>query len=496
MPESFLVDIPMTNATGDAWVYDIAVEPKVATAAGSVILNKIDEDGRRLVGTTFTVQVSSKVSDNTWSTWAGYVPEGGSSVLQLTTNNDGQITVENLPITIDGKEVRFRFFEESVSDSDEKEYDYIINNSKLDYFYVQENGKTVVVHADGTSEQPADVGRIQMINDKTGVTKTLKRDDGTYFDQISAGITDTLDYKIEIDVPSRIAELRTFEMVDELPVGIKDRHNLKIVGVKDGAETTLTENNVYTKTETEKVLTLVFTPAELSGYDTVKITYNAYIDIENADIGFMGFFANSKNTNKAKLTYTNNINASGSQVSTRDDYAFGYVQTGGLKIKKVDSAGNVLPGAVFKIAETEADAKAGNFLKDYEGNEIVATSGEDGYAIINGLAYNDDGVLYYRESDTSYQAKDYYLVETQAPSYTETTDEGEVTKYYKLLSKPLKVTVTGYSHNDTIEVVNRKELELPLTGGIGIAIFAVVGITIMAMSVAANKKEAKDSANV
>ena len=58
---------------------------------------------------------------------------------------------------------------------------------------------------------------------------------------------------------------------------------------------------------------------------------------------------------------------------------------------------------------------AGTFVKGTDGNDIEVTTGTDGYATINGLAYEDDGT-----------ARDYWLVETKAPTFEE---NGETKSY-------------------------------------------------------------------
>ena len=98
-------------------------------------------------------------------------------------------------------------------------------------------------------------------------------------------------------------------------------------------------------------------------------------------------------------------------------------------------------------------------------------------ATIEGLAYNDDET-----------ARDYWLVETQAPTYEE---NGE-TKAYTLLGEPLRVAVDGDSHTVAVEVVNRKPFSLPLTGGIGTVLFTAVGIAIIVIAKRIKKDEVKE----
>ena len=81
VPESFLVDVPMTNDTGDGWVYDIEVFPKVKVASGEAVVTKTD-GVNPMQGVEFKVQISTSV-DGAWGAWSDYVVDG--QVLTLTT---------------------------------------------------------------------------------------------------------------------------------------------------------------------------------------------------------------------------------------------------------------------------------------------------------------------------------------------------------------------------------------------------------------------------
>ena len=117
-------------------------------------------------------------------------------------------------------------------------------------------------------------------------------------------------------------------------------------------------------------------------------------------------------------------------------------------------------------------------FEEEDGEDIEVTTDANGLATIKGLAYADD------ESDVSY-----WLVETQAPTYKVTEGGQEVEKTYKLLKTPVEVKVGKTTHNTAVVVQNSKEIDLPATGGIGIAIFAVVGIGIMVISRKMNKEQ-------
>lgn len=465
IPESFLVDVPMTNNAGNGWVYDITVQPKVKVASGNAVLTKKDQENNPIQGVVFTVQIST---DN-GTTWTDYVPEGASTALTLTTDAAGQVKLEDYPITVGEKDARFRLVETSVPAGYEKN---IIDNSKLDCVYVQADGKTVVVHADGTQEPAADVGELTMINEKPAVTKTVRNDDGSYDELASVSATDTISYKVTVSVPTNVANLNTFNLTDTLSEGLNERNNIVITGMygTDNAIETI-PTTAYSKTEVGQVLTLTFTPNDIKKYSTIIVTYDAKLDMDHATIGTQG------NDNTVELTYSNKIDVDGTQKSTATIEDTAKVVTGGIKIHKVDSADVNLPEAKFKIATSKANAEAGTFVKGTDGQDIVAVSGADGLVEIKGLAYNDDET-----------ARDYYLVETEAPTYQENGEE----KSYTLLSAPLKVAVSGTSHTTEIKVINKKPISLPLTGGIGTVLFAIAGVSLLVIGKSIKKEEVKE----
>ena len=384
----------------------------------------------------FTVQVST----NGGTTWADYTPEGASSVLELTTGDAGTIKLEDFPITIGGQPAYFRFVEKSVPDTE-----YVIDNSHLDYVYAQADGKTIVVHADGTSEAAAVEGTLTVTNEKPVVTKTVKNDDNSYTEQASASATDTISFNVNATIPSAIENMTTFTLKDELPDGLKDRTNVVVKGVSGATKTTLA-TTAYTKTEEGKVLTITFVPAQIKDYDAVEVTYDVKLDMTKAELGEDG------NVNTATLNYTNKVNTDGTEATKKDI---------------TDE----------EIATSQDNAMAGTFVKGTDGNDIEVTTGTNGYAEINGLAYEDDGT-----------ARDYWLVETESPKYEE---NGE-TKAYMLLTAPVKVSVSGTSHTVDVRVVNRKPIDLPLTGGIGTAIFMVAGIVCIVVAKSIKKEEVKE----
>lgn len=460
VPESFLVDVPMTNDTGDGWVYDIEVFPKVKVASGEAVVTKTD-GVNPMQGVEFKVQISTSV-DGAWGAWSDYVVDG--QVLTLTTNEEGKITLENLPITYNGEPAKFRVVETVVGE------EYIMDNKYPSEIEVQPDGTVVVTDTRTNTAAPAaEVGQIEIVNEKPEVVKQVLNQDGEYADLTSVSLTDTVTFKITVDVPTVIQDLDTYTLTDELPAGLSNVENLQVKALvgDQNTEKELAQDTDYTKTGN---FVLNFDTSKMEDYTTLVITYTAKLDMTNATLGEDG------NINTVTLEYTNKVNTDGEQEDTNTTQDSSKVVTGGLNIKKVNSEDELLDGAKFKIATTKENAQNGVFIKGTDGQDIEVTT-VGGYAKINGLEYNDD--------ETS---REYWLVETQAPTYVE---EGE-TKSYTLLSEPQAVNVNGTSHTAEIEVENKKPITLPLTGGIGTVLFAVLGVGLIVAAKSIKKEEVKD----
>ena len=186
------------------------------------------------------------------------------------------------------------------------------------------------------------------------------------------------------------------------------------------------------------------------------------------------------NTNKASLEYGNNP---GDTTTTTPSEA--KTNTYPLDIKKINkNTSGLLAGAKFRLYSSEADAKANDELKAIKVSPVVAgvagnyvvdpasTTEFESVTLIEGKGYN----LHIN----GLEAKDYWLVETQAP-------EG-----FNKLTDPIKVTITKdgdtnwtVKRNDKaeddkiIDVENSTGSLLPSTGGMGTIAFAVVAAILV-----------------
>lgn len=480
--ENFLVDIPMTNAQGTGLDYNITVEPKIQTAYGNFELIKTDLAGKPLSGVTFKVQVMKRSSafsldDLPLSVWTDYIPEGEDSVLTVTTNSEGKITLSNLPAYFNyggayEEDVIYRLIEISTPER------YINNNIISDlFFYVGEDGKvytnyqsleqfkkyfiTNVVEGDNLTS-------VTYMNEKPEIIKKVKNSAGDFVDSASAFMSDKVTFSITADVPMSVLNMSTYKITDNIPTGlVLDRDSIVVEGMTLTGKVVIPEE-LYTLSDTG--LEITFNASDLNGLSAIVVTYDVSFDSNNVVIGGDG------NINTATLEYTNNISEDGVELSTTTITDSAEVHTGAVSIEKIEKGNvdNKLPGAKFKIATTEENAKNGVFVKNSTGEDIEVETDAQGQAIIEGLAYADNG------TDVSY-----WLVETQAPSYQE---DGE-TKYYNILKSPVEVRVGKTTHTLPIQIQNSKGLTLPATGGIGIAIFAIAGIAIMGGAIVLNKKQ-------
>ena len=461
--EDFIVELPRTNSTGTGWDYDITVEPKIKTAFGNLEFTKTDANGTPMNGVEFKLQV--KQNNGAWVDYAAQT--------NFTTNSEGKITLNNLPsYDYNSNTATYRLVEVSVPDTG-----YIINNKKLaTLVWKVNNDGTITIENEAsldsdlfTVTKDENITKVTYKNEKPEVEKKVKNG-GEYLDMVGAFLTDTIEFKVTAGIPMQIADMKTYKITDSIPQGLTlNRESIKIEATTaDSSETVPTD--AYTLSQTG--LEVTFNPQKLAenNYTAIIITYTAKLNMEEAVIGGDG------NVNTVTLEYTNKVAENGDEEETTTTTDTAQVHTGAVLLEKVEK-GNVetkLAGAKFKIATTEQNAKDGIFVKDETGADIEVETNDQGQAVIEGLKYADN------EVDTSY-----WLVETQAPSYME---DGE-TKYYNLLKNPVEVQVGKTTHQTVVQIENGKGFDLPVTGSIGLAIFTVVGIAVMAGAVVLNKKQ-------
>lgn len=469
---NFLVDIPTTNPEGNGLIYDVEVTPKNDTVYGGITLTKLNEKNEPMAGVNFILQKKNGED------WEDYELEK-----TLVTNESGTITLEGLPAG------EYRFIETKTLEG------YILDNNATYNF-------SVSLKEDGTTKVFPET--ITVINEKPTIKKeiaSISRDEdntNSNKDGInSADIGDIISYKIAVDIPRVINKLNTFVISDNMDEGltfvnnsisikgkerILDQANQEMVSLSEEIDSEIISED-YVLTSSEHSWSLEFTEQgkeKLMKYESLEITYNVILN-SNA-------VANSNgNNNKAILEYSNIVNVKYDETPNPDDTDKesrdendAKVYTGGFNIEKhaLSRDGELLGGAVFKIATSEVEARRGNFIKDADGNEIVLTTG-------NGENGTELGKVSYK--GLSYGT--YYLLEVQAPTYEE---NGEV-KYYNLLKDPIRIAVEEDTYEGLANViVNKKGTLLPSTGGMGAVVFVAAGVLFIVLGVTYYRKNRKE----
>ena len=482
----FIVSVPMTTKDGDNWLYDVHVYPKNKTTYGGVTLEKTGKDGTKLEGVTFILQKQNG------SSWVNVTKnENTGDDLNLKTDKDGRITVEGL------SQGKYRFIETDRGTNN----GYIMDGATVYEFTVTADGKIVY---DGKTENNI---IITVKNEKPDMTKQVKERDKDNWKQdpvADYNVGDMVPYKITIDVPSNITNLKEFTLTDT-PTNLDDKE----VSLQcEGSDVDLNAYSVAK--EGEHGFKITFTTENMASYagKQIVVTYNAEL-LGGAVTTING------NQNTAKLEYSNKIlpgqddkdnpnrpenpDIKPGKDSIEDSAV---VYTFKLQIlKKAEKAdGTPLQDVEFDLYKEVlketinaiTGAKAKNVGLDSEKywlkiNTDPLKTDENGEVSQSGLA---NGTYYLVETKTN---KNYNLLKEPVKVelnivYTTTTKTEWVTdengvktlvknEITKTEFKEGSDTSTG-THTETI--INKSGFTLPITGGMGTVLFSIAGFALMA----------------
>ena len=306
-------------------------------------------------------------------------------------------------------------------------------------------------------------------NSNTTIEKKIVTAGGDTVDSNSAGIGDTVNFKITITVKD--GDPKGYVLHDQLSGLTFNSNSLEVkVGTR-----TLTANTDYTLVANPKdgdSFDVEFKDGTLKTNDVVVVTYSATV-AANATIAGAG------NTNKAKLEYNGK--------DSTEEKTITYVWKLNVHKYTRNSTGDevALSGAKFVLYRMAGDTKeyaklTNGRIAGWVANKGDATTLETfstGDISIEGL---NEGI--------------YYLEETEAPAgYNKLTKPIEV----KITATPdanatgVSETVEYRNENDsaytsatnaTVKVLNEAGTQLPSTGGIGTTIFYVIGGGLMAVA--------------
>lgn len=492
--DPFIVSVPMTTKDGDNWLYDVHVYPKNKTTYGGVTLVKQgNTDSVKLSGVTFVLQ---KKNGENWENVTA--SESNNNALNLTTDNNGKITVDGL------SQGTYRFIETDRGAND----GYIMDGATAYEFTVNPEG---TITYNGQTEKNI---TITVKNEKPDMTKQVKeRDNDNWKQDADYNVGDMVPYKITINVPSNITKLKEFTLTDT-PTNLED--NLDSVKVKC-EETELTKNTNYTidrDSDGGKGFKITFKPSTMEAYagKQIVVTYNAKL-LDSAVTTTVG------NPNTAKLEYSNKIlpeqddtdnpnkpenpDTKPGKDSIEDNAV---VYTFKLQIlKKAETAeGSPLKNVEFDLYK-EVSAETTNAITGDAANKVGLNSGKYWLKInTTSLKTNDKGEV----SQSGLANGEYYLVETKTvdsynllkepvkvelkiqykTSMAETWDwKEDVDGNKKLVKHEITSSKTTFTENSatstgthTETIINKKGFDLPTTGGMGTVLFSIAGFALMA----------------
>lgn len=503
---NFLVSIPMVNANGDGWNYDIVANPKNAAVYGGISLKKYGKnynpDGSfteaPLEGAKFYLQ---RKEGNEWVTVTAPTVSNGNGTVDaetglLTTNNDGMINITDLaPGT-------YRFIEHSAPQG------YIMDGQAA-YEFTINNDQTVTI-SDAYKDTLANT--IKVVNEKPSMEKQVKTGVDAYGKATDASVGDVVTWKVTAAVPSNVNKLAKYILTDTMSSALTWESETE-------ANLTIETNPNVALEDTDYILTvpkdgteggtwtIEFTTAgknklAANKVTSISVTFNTKLN-SNATVN------NKGNLNDAGLTYSNGFKSDDAkypeQPEPKDEVIKNQasVYTFGMNIEKVDGKDSrgKLQGAEFDL-----------YL--YNGSETNPTEAE---LKNNGVKVGHYTTDVYGEIHVSgLKNGTYYLVETKAPTYNVVENGVTKTYSYNLLKEPVKVDVAvqyevitttttttdengnvttnkieskkylggeNNSGNYKVIIKNNKGFNLPTTGGFGTLLFSGIGVLLVVAGV-------------
>ncbi|NLV75362.1 MAG: isopeptide-forming domain-containing fimbrial protein [Chloroflexi bacterium] len=438
----FILSLPAVDQNGDLQL-TVDIYPKNVEVRGSVVLTKTAGDGIAVLeGAHYSLHMRNP-EDGSYPVYPG--------MGDLVTNEYGHIVVNNLPYG------DYYLVETMPPDG------YAIRETQLSFSIIS---SSMVTDTMGVLEMTGTPAAFTQIN--ASAPTVDKYIGAAHLKEGSYVIGETFTWYVTPEVPPDIASYTKYVFSDTIDPRLSvvpgswriyvDNVDVSSTWVVSGhlSVTLPTIANDYTG-----VFEFTASGREALSGTTLVCTWLNTIN-ENAVMGEPIY-------NNAYLTYNNGYMAEDGTMSTQ---VLPYVWTGGYNWVKVDGGVDdvtPLPGAKFKIS---LDGGTSNYLKwnqdlieanpgvagAVSGQDVVLTSDTSGNFGIRGLA-----------------GKTYYLIEIEAPPG------------YNALTAAVPFTVTTSSYSSTlqtrVQVVNNTGPSIPATGGIGTALFTIVGVALMSCAV-------------
>ncbi|MFY4674979.1 SpaH/EbpB family LPXTG-anchored major pilin [Bacillus anthracis] len=337
-PNTYTVDIPMTDKEGKGLNYDVHMYPKNEIKRGAVELTKTGAGDKVLAGAEFSV-----------------FKEDGTEVQKgLVSGTDGKIRVQGLEY---GK----YYFQETKAPTG-----YVIDPTKH-AFSITESG---TVNADGTITSGAIVPVAIKNFEEPTIDKKINGDS----ENAPMNPNTEHTYDIKTLIPEDIKEYKNYVVKDVLD------DKLTIVGTPivkiDGVE--VDASVVEVVVEGQKVTATV--------KDFTKLDGKKQLHLQIATKIKEGFPAGTQIQNKANIDFTNKNDVTGEKESKPTTVT---VTTGSIALTKVDGEDSTktLQGAEFELRDKDGKVVV------VEGKEVKGVSDANGVIQWNNIPYGEYQVV-------------------------------------------------------------------------------------------------------
>ena len=441
--------------------------------------------GGTVKGYTWDTAVADWMAAQTTATWKSYTVKEMAADAAAYANfcsalssaiSSGQVSLQAIPMTTAGTDPDNNSYSATVGMGQ-----YLVIVTGVSQYVYQPCTINLVPTQDSSGAWTlADSGKAHTKRKAIDIKKTITDSDGTDArDEDTAGVGDTVYFEITIDVPVNPADTETLlTYTDYMSSGLTYTEGSYAAYGKTGTTVSDTAFDTTELTWTDSTEREGCNQTERSwsysairDYDQIVIRYSAALN--------SGAVVGTPEPNTAKVTYD--------EFHKEDTVK---VYTYGLKILKKDGdTASPLAGAWFVVQENKGTDAAPNWVDIGAGHGSTVTVDTAVHAEIN-AAYNGN---YYWASGTDgkinvtgLDAGDYRFIEVKAP-------DG-----YSLLAAPVTFTITAAKDvNDKLtgaivsdpdagtvgyydsEVDDYAKIILPETGGIGTALFTVIGSVTM-----------------
>lgn len=519
--DDFLVSLPMTNAEGDDWIYDVHVFPKNKTTYGGVTLVKKGKVGNNITsldGAEFILQMKNDAGE--WN-YLGYNQETNvctytgitaDTATKLKTKNGGQINVKDLTAGT------YRFIEVSAPDG------YIMDGTKEYQFTIDTDGKvTWEGNATECVNTPGQAAIVTITNEKPDTEKfVMDRTNKDWEADADYRVGAEVPYLIRVDVPSNVEKLKTFKLTDTMKNLTYKDGSFKIYETKETDYTSKTPILTgISPTVTGKTWTIDFNTVDTTAGTitsavkeyagkSIYIYFVATLDEDAA-------MTEAGNPNNITLDYSNAIYPTTEDPDNPNkpkDPEIDYIKdvvnvfTFGIDVLKLDGEATTpntpLEGVTFDLYRVKdgvslpaAPAKVTETWLKTAGNAVKIgskTTDSNGKLSFEGL---DNATYYLVETQTkagyNLLKEPYKAVLNLTATFTKETTKkitpDSMNGTATIVTTETKTTTTyGTGEGATngkfaVTVKNYKGFTLPTTGGIGTFVFTFAGIAMMAAAV-------------